>query len=53
MPNWLFADGHVKSIKPTRTVEGNVNMWNKDPSTAPSATQLSWLACEENLLASR
>ncbi|RYX81020.1 DUF1559 domain-containing protein [bacterium] len=53
MPNWLFADGHVKSLKPLATIDQggtSYNMWNKDPATAPSASQLTWLSCEQNLL---
>lgn len=25
--NYLFADGHVKSLRPMQTIAGNVNMW--------------------------
>ena len=32
--NFLFADGHVKSLKPTATVAGGVNMWSVDPAAA-------------------
>ncbi|HEX8237502.1 MAG TPA: DUF1559 domain-containing protein [Abditibacteriaceae bacterium] len=35
MPNWLFADGHVKSMKPIATATPGNNMWNVDPSIAP------------------
>jgi prepilin-type N-terminal cleavage/methylation domain-containing protein/prepilin-type processing-associated H-X9-DG protein len=31
--NFLFADGHVKSLKPTATVAGGVNMWSVNPAT--------------------
>jgi prepilin-type N-terminal cleavage/methylation domain-containing protein/prepilin-type processing-associated H-X9-DG protein len=31
--NFLFADGHVKSMKPTGTVAGGVNMWSVNPAT--------------------
>jgi prepilin-type N-terminal cleavage/methylation domain-containing protein/prepilin-type processing-associated H-X9-DG protein len=34
--NFLFADGHVKAMKPSATIRGG-NMWSTDPSsTAPS-----------------
>lgn len=32
--NFLFADGHVKSLKPTATVANSVNMWAVNTSTA-------------------
>ncbi len=38
--NYLFADGHVKSLKPSATTAGGVNMWARDNSTAVS-TELS------------
>ena len=38
--NFLFVDGHVKSLKPLATVANGVNMWNVDPTQAPS-TDLS------------
>jgi prepilin-type processing-associated H-X9-DG protein len=28
MGNYLFADGHVKSMHPLKTIEGNTNLWN-------------------------
>jgi prepilin-type N-terminal cleavage/methylation domain-containing protein/prepilin-type processing-associated H-X9-DG protein len=34
MTNFLFADGHVKALKPIATVT-NVNMWGFDPSNDP------------------
>ena len=35
--NFLFVDGHVKSLKPTATIANSVNMWNVDPTVAPVA----------------
>jgi prepilin-type N-terminal cleavage/methylation domain-containing protein/prepilin-type processing-associated H-X9-DG protein len=32
--NWLFVDGHVKSMKPSATVTGG-NMWANDPTNTP------------------
>ena len=32
--NFLFVDGHVKSMKPNATAAGGVNMWAGDPGTA-------------------
>jgi prepilin-type N-terminal cleavage/methylation domain-containing protein/prepilin-type processing-associated H-X9-DG protein len=37
--NFLFADGHVKALKPGATIVGG-NMWSPDPSTTvPTALQ--------------
>ena len=36
--NFLFADGHVKAMKPSATISTTAptrNMWSLDPSTAP------------------
>jgi len=30
MTNYLFADGHVKSLSPAQTIANNVNMWTID-----------------------
>lgn len=36
--NFLFADGHVKALKPTATIAGGVNQWITSSQTnAPSA----------------
>jgi prepilin-type N-terminal cleavage/methylation domain-containing protein/prepilin-type processing-associated H-X9-DG protein len=35
--NYLFADGHVKALKPQATIAGGVNMWTRNNSTAVSA----------------
>jgi prepilin-type processing-associated H-X9-DG protein len=32
--NFLFADGHVKALKPEATITG-VNMWAFDPANDP------------------
>ena len=38
--NLLFADGHVKSMKPMQTIAGGVNMWSADNAIAvPSAVR--------------
>ena len=37
MSNFLFADGHVKSMKPAATGTP-LNLWNVDNTTAPNAT---------------
>ena len=37
--NYLFVDGHVKSLKPTATINGG-NMWASDPSNAAVQTIL-------------
>ena len=38
--NFLFADGHVKSLKPTATVAGGVNQWVVDPTNSNVAATL-------------
>ena len=56
MTNFLFADGHVKSMKPTAT--GNpVNMWNMDNTTTLGGAEgkadtalFNRLASQQNLL---
>ena len=35
--NFLFADGHVKALKPTATVTG-CNMWSVDPTNAAATS---------------
>jgi prepilin-type N-terminal cleavage/methylation domain-containing protein/prepilin-type processing-associated H-X9-DG protein len=37
--NFLFVDGHVKSMKPTGTING-ANLWASDPNNAPVQTIL-------------
>ena len=37
--NYLFADGHVKSLKPIATITG-ANMWTLDPTTDAVPTPL-------------
>ena len=39
--NYLFADGHVQSMKPLKTIANNVNMWHVDTKTkvSPRAMQ--------------
>ena len=39
MTNFLFADGHVKSLKPIATVTG-ANMWTLDPTNDAVPTEL-------------
>lgn len=34
--NFLFADGHVKAMKPAATFRGGVNMWAVDPASTDS-----------------
>lgn len=34
--NYLFADSHVKSLRPSATISGGVNMWTRDNTTAVS-----------------
>ena len=34
--NFVFADGHVKSLKPSATLAGGVNMWYIDNTVFPS-----------------
>lgn len=32
--NFLFADGHVKALKPSATITGGVNMWSVNPTAS-------------------
>jgi prepilin-type N-terminal cleavage/methylation domain-containing protein/prepilin-type processing-associated H-X9-DG protein len=56
MSNFLFADGHVKAMKPTAT-GSTLNMWNmnnttnmNDLTTGPaSATLMTWLKNAESI----
>ena len=46
--NFLFVDGHVKSLKPTATIAGGVNMWSSDSkSTVPTLLRTT-LGTQEN-----
>ncbi len=38
--NFLFADGHVKSLKPLNTIAGGVNEWTIDPANNAVPTVL-------------
>ncbi len=50
--NFLFADGHVKSMKPTSTLTpGSLNMWAVDTVQGNGSNTLkSGLASQENLM---
>jgi prepilin-type N-terminal cleavage/methylation domain-containing protein/prepilin-type processing-associated H-X9-DG protein len=37
--NFLFMDGHVKSLRPTRTISGGVNMWYRTNTIPFKGTQ--------------
>ncbi len=56
MPNFLFADGHVKAMRVTATATINpvVNMWNVDPTIVPPSgtTQsvVNYVNFQQNLL---
>jgi prepilin-type N-terminal cleavage/methylation domain-containing protein/prepilin-type processing-associated H-X9-DG protein len=42
--NYLFVDGHVKSLKPTATVAaGTLNMWSLDPTANTSGADFNAL----------
>ena len=41
--NYLFADGHVKSLKPSSTIANGVNMWTRDNTITPSAAINTWV----------
>ena len=38
--NFLFADGHVKSLKPTATIAGGANEWLNNPVGAGIGTEI-------------
>ena len=44
--NFLFADGHVKSMRPSQTVTGGVNMWTLDPTNAIPASLITKMGAE-------
>ena len=48
--NFLFADGHVKSMRPTLTVQG-VNMWDVDSKRTPAGAWVTRMGTETTLLA--
>ena len=48
--NFLFADGHVKSMRPTLTVQGT-NMWDIDNTKTPNATWAGKMGTETTSLA--
>ena len=48
--NFLFADGHVKSMRPTLTVQGT-NMWDVDSTKAPSNALILLMGTETTNLA--
>lgn len=48
--NFLFADGHVKALKPLNTISGGVNMWLTDSTIAPPAGLTTALGTAQNTL---
>ena len=48
--NFLFADGHVKSMRPTLTVQGT-NMWDIDSAKAAGATLVAKMGTETTRIA--
>lgn len=46
--NYLYADGHVKSMRPLRTIAGGVNTWARDNTVAPSAALVEMLTFSDN-----
>ena len=48
--NFLFADGHVKSMRPTLTVQGT-NMWDIDNAKTPEPTWAAKMGTETIALA--
>ena len=46
--NFLFADGHVKSMKPTATLTSTVNMWNVN-NTLPGNNSLRNILAQEQV----
>lgn len=49
-PNFLFADGHVKSLKASATATATINMWNYDPSVAAPAALITYVNNQQTLL---
>jgi len=48
MSNFLFADGHVKSMKPTNTLTSTISMWNVN-NTLPSNNSLRDILAQEQV----
>lgn len=46
--NYLFADGHVKSMRPRATIDGGVNMWTLDKNAPVSTTLQSFITDAAN-----
>jgi prepilin-type N-terminal cleavage/methylation domain-containing protein/prepilin-type processing-associated H-X9-DG protein len=38
--NYLWADGHVKALKPSATVTGGINQWSTSPAAAAAPANL-------------
>jgi prepilin-type processing-associated H-X9-DG protein len=47
---FLFADGHVKALKPSATFRGAVNMWANDPSQGDTGGLVSALQSQDAAL---
>jgi len=47
--NFLFADGHVKSMKPTATIDGT-NMWTINTGTTPATALRTYMQTSEAAL---
>jgi prepilin-type N-terminal cleavage/methylation domain-containing protein/prepilin-type processing-associated H-X9-DG protein len=45
--NYLFADGHVKSMRPLQTVAGGYSMWGKWRNTACTLPNSQGINCNE------
>jgi prepilin-type N-terminal cleavage/methylation domain-containing protein/prepilin-type processing-associated H-X9-DG protein len=45
--NFLFADGHVKGLKPTATLTSTTNMWNVTNTQPPNNNLANFLAAEQ------
>jgi prepilin-type N-terminal cleavage/methylation domain-containing protein/prepilin-type processing-associated H-X9-DG protein len=48
--NFLFADGHVKALKPSATFRGAVNMWANNPSQGDTGGLVSALQSQDAAL---
>ena len=49
--NFLFGDGHVKSMRPNATVTNGLNMWDINPTRTPSSALTGKMGTEATRLA--
>ena len=48
--NFLFADGHVKALKPLNAANNDINMFSLDPTTDPPAALRNQLGAQQTAM---